>query len=970
MGASVERLTIWIAALLCLLTVGSLRDLPVASPHFAQKSEGPALAAGLVVRVLANEAPFDGAEVRVFGERDGQAVALGRAETTSGNVRFEGLSAGPVWLVVFGAGHARMSRRVVLAPGEQEAELVLAAASSFEVVVVDAAQRPIRNAAVYVHAGDPIPSAAYTDPSGLAAFEALGLGPYAVEVVAVGFARVQLRELEGAESPLFVKLERDAQLIVHVLDSKGAPASDATVLVAGSTLWPAKQVLSDGGGRSELGGLPRGFYELRATRGAEVSEVSDGVLLEPGEQREVELHLVEGTFIDVFVTDGAGDPAKPVAEAEVALVEGGLSSFPIVGRTDAEGLVRLGPIVGGDATASADAVGFVPRHAVLIEQGQGGVRVPLSRAGKLAGRVTDERGYPIEGVALEVLGVGVDGMPIADSALLIGLRSDYTQFRATGSAALVPRGELGVMGAVPGVPLSSPDRTVASGASLGGGLLPWASRRDGTFELGPVTPGRVQILARHPNYVDTLADAVTLGPGGSVDVPIVMRRGGTLEGRVFEGNRRPVAAARIELLSPDGAVERITFSADDGGFAFAAVPQDVVLAVARTEEPETIILKLNLEVPPDARRVVELALPERRDAITIRVLDDRGFRLDRVELAVASLDPETALTRTAFSDSAGEAVVAGARGLPLRLVVRRRGHAPLVTEIERAPAELTLALASEVSLDGEVHAREGWQKGASITLLTPSGDRHAKTDEAGRFHLGELAPGRARILVMQPGFAFEEHDVSLEPDSRGRVALPTIELSRGGSLEGIVVDDHGVPVTGARVAFGRVPTYLPAGPLPPGVTETDGAGRFLLVDLEAGEASVEAYKSGTGRASLVDLEVRAGDSRRDLRLELAPEPDAMVESASAATLAVTMSEHQPASRVAILLDHVPYGGEAQRAGLLAGDELTRIDGIAAATLEQARQRLDGPLAHDMVLELYRPKTGTYRVRVRREKLRP
>ena len=83
-----------------------------------------------------------------------------------------------------------------------------------------------------------------------------------------------------------------------------------------------------------------------------------------------------------------------------------------------------------------------------------------------------------------------------------------------------------------------------------------------------------------------------------------------------------------------------------------------------------------------------------------------------------------------------------------------------------------------------------------------------------------------------------------------------------------------------------------------------------------------------------------------------------------------MSEHQPASRVAILLDHVPYGGEAQRAGLLAGDELTRIDGIAAATLEQARQRLDGPLAHDMVLELYRPKTGTYRVRVRREKLRP
>ena len=260
--------------------------------------------------------------------------------------------------------------------------------------------------------------------------------------------------------------------------------------------------------------------------------------------------------------------------------------------------------------------------------------------------------------------------------------------------------------------------------------------------------------------------------------------------------------------------------------------------------------------------------------------------------------------------------------------------------------------------------------GAAITLLFASGERHAKTDGGGRFAMGELARGPARLLVTAKGYAFEEKDIALEPDSRGRVQLPAIELSRGGALEGLVVDDRGLPVAGARVALGRVPTYLPAGPLPPGVTQTDGAGRFALVDLEAGDASVEAYKLGVGRASVGDLALRSGETTRDVRIELAAEPYALEESSAAATLAVTMSEHRPASRVALLLDHVPYGGEAQRAGLLAGDELTRIDGHGVASLEEARRRLDGPLSNDMVLELYRPKTGTYRVRVRREKLRP
>jgi hypothetical protein len=966
--ALAERFAVWLAALTCLLAVAGLADVPVERGAPVPPPPPVVAKVALVVRALAGDALAREARARLFVEEHGRTTLAAEASGEGSELRLEGAPVGPAWLVVDGPGLARVSRRVTVEPEDEELEVRLAAAEAFEVVVVDAAQRPIRNAAVYVHGDDPLPDAAYTDPSGLAAFDALGPAPYAIEVLAPGFGRKLLRDLDPSRSPLFVKLEPDAELIVHVVDSSGANAAGATVLVAGSTVWPARSALSDDLGRVAFSGLPRGYYELRALRDGTVSELGDGVLLEAGEPREIELRLVEGVYVEVLVTDGEGEPTRPIEGADVALVEGGLSSFPVHGRTGADGIARVGPIVGGDGAASAQAAGFVPRNAVPIEQGQGLVRVSLHRAGALAGRIVDERGYPIEGASLEVVGVGIDGMPIADSTQRIGLQRDHVALAAPGPTPLVPRGELGVMPVVPGVPPTSADAGVGTRPSAT--LAPWSSHRDGSFAIEPVSPGRVQLLARHPLYVDVLAAPFALGPGERAEVTVTMRRGGAIEGRVFEAGRHPLGAARIELLSPDGAIERITFSAEDGTFAFAGVPGEVVVAVARPEEPETILEKLALDVPAEGRRAVEIVLPERREPVAFRVTDDRGFPVPRAEIAAASLDLGVALVRTSFADETGMASLAGARGLPLRLAVRRRGHAPRVIELERAPAELTIALAPEIALEGEVRSRDGWLAGATVTLLTPTGDRHAKTDAAGRFRIGELAPGPARLLVLAKGHAFDERDVTLVPDSRGRVVLPAIELERGGSIEGIVVDARGRGVPGARVALGRVPTYLPVGPLPPGIAQTDADGRFSLVDLEAGKLDVEAYKVGLGRSGIADVEVRAGDVVRDVRIELVADPEGLPPTPAPASLAVTLSELEAERGPAFILDHVPYGGEAQRAGLLAGDELLRIDGHDLGSLEEARKRLDGPLSHDLVLDLYRPQHGRYRVRVRRDVIRP
>ncbi|MEJ7735088.1 MAG: PDZ domain-containing protein [Polyangiaceae bacterium] len=63
------------------------------------------------------------------------------------------------------------------------------------------------------------------------------------------------------------------------------------------------------------------------------------------------------------------------------------------------------------------------------------------------------------------------------------------------------------------------------------------------------------------------------------------------------------------------------------------------------------------------------------------------------------------------------------------------------------------------------------------------------------------------------------------------------------------------------------------------------------------------------------------------------------------------------------------------AGIEPGDELLRIDGREVRSIEQARKRLSGPLAEDIVLSLARDGGGDrggraeWLARVRRERVR-
>jgi len=968
-----ERLIVWLAACVCLLQVAALRDVPAG---WAPQAWAPSLPASVGSRdgelelgVTDSEGgAAKGVLVRAFAIIDGRAYLAGQGTTgADGKVVLGQLPPGETWVIAERKGLARSSSRVVLEPGRRRLDLQLHPAESFEVVVVDPLQRPIRGVQVTLHGADPLPFRGQTDDRGLVRITGLGPAPYAIDIEATGFDSKFLPKLELIDSPVFIKLERLGALEITVLEPGGTPAVGATVLVAGSSLWPARSAATDQAGMVTIAGLSRGFYDVRAERGDLVSDTETGVLLERGEVKHVTLGLVVGVFVTVTVTEGEGDGRPPVPKADVALVEGGLSSFPRYGRTDGAGVVVLGPIAGTDATLSARAEGFVARSAVPLEEGATEATIALLRGGKLIGTVVDERDFPIDGVSLEVVGIDSVGMPIVESSTLSAFRDDHFAFALPGATPLIPVGELGVMPTIPDVPREFGPLVVTSTQRTG---TPWVSGSKGTFTLTPVTPGRLRVVAHHPSYVAAVSDAVNLESGATQELRIVMRRGGILEGRVLEQDRSPVSGARVEVVSPAGSVQRVTYAADDGRFAFAALPAEVILSIARPASPEHIVERLVIDIPPDQRREIEVILPKKREPVALRVVDDRGYPLDRVEVHCSSLAPREPLVKTLFTDDQGEASLPGARDLPIRFVVLRRDKAPGVFEIDPTPAQLDLPMMPALSAEGRIVTRRGGLAGAKLTLLTPTGKRRGRSDDDGKFRFEGLAPSTAVLLVVATGYVPDEREVLIEGDERRPVDLGTIELSAGGSASGVVEDEDGDPVVGARVAPGRVPTYLPLGPLPIGVTATDAQGRFTLSDLPSGSTDLQAYKVGYGRESVDNVVIRAGEVTKGVRIELVQDPDIDITGGHArGSLAVTLSENVVGKGRAVIFEHVPLGGEAQRAGILAGDRFVSHDGVPIRSLEHARRLLNGALTEDFVVELERGEALRWRVRVRRERVR-
>lgn len=965
----------------CLAALGRVFDVALARPPTGVYAPPPPEPMGerdaelaVVARAGADRRPVAGAAVRVFHERGGRYYDAGSARTdASGRALLRGLPRGAAWVIVDADGFARVSITLVLSGDARAAEVSLEPAVALAVEVRDEEQRPLAGATVLVSAADPLPFGALTGNDGRVRFTRLGAGPWAVKVSARGYESVTRA---GITADTTVELRRLGMLEVRVVTAGGAPVAFADVVITGPALWPARRATTDQRGVALISALLAGSYDLKAEKGELVSDTLLGVPLARGQHQSVTLEVRPGRMVTVVVTDGDGDSPLVVPGADVVLAESGLSSFPRRGRTGADGSLVLGPLAPGPATLAARADDFVPRGGVPVPDVlDGPVRVALLRGGVIEGEVVDSKGVPVDGASIEIIGTDRSGLPVSETPMMMAFRREHFEWALPGPLPLIPAGELGVMpGPVPPIPgaLPASDAPEAeSPASPRVELAPWVTRFDGTFTAKPVTPGRVRALVRHPSYVEATSDAVSLAPGGHAKVRVVLLSGGALEGTVVDERDRPVEGARVELSAVEGTLERSTLTASDGSFAFAAVPAEITLSVARPEEPTRAVIRRALEVSEGQRATVRLALPPLRGAVKVVVTSEEREPVDAAQVTLLSLDPDSPFRQTQFTTADGTQSFDDAAGLPLRVVVEAPGWARIALTTERADETIELALKHGVLVEGRVTGVRGREllSGASVTLVADGLRKSALTDAEGRYVLRDVTPGPARLIVSHLDHATAETTVRIEATGRADRAfeLPDVDLAEPATVEGEVLDGAGKPVTGARVAVGVVPAYLPAGALPPGLAVTDASGRFKLTDVAPGALTIEAYAVDVGRGEARAVQVDAGHAVTGLVIRLAP-TGADDEPASSGGVAVTLGERGEGTSLEVVIVQVAEGSEAERAGLREGDVILRIDGAQPEDMRDARRRLAGPLGADVLLELERDEV-TLRERVNREPVR-
>jgi hypothetical protein len=929
--------------------------------------------AALAVRVTDEAgAALAGATVRVLVVRSGDQVFLGGEAVSdgAGTATLKRLPRGEAWVLADAPGFARGSTSLVLVPAAGEpriVELRLGPEHGFDVEVRTTTGDPVPLASIEVQTGEPLGVGARTDLWGRAHVGRLPKGPWVVHATAAGYDVATDRGVRD-DAAIVLVLHRLGAITVTVVRAGTAgdePVQNARVLIAGTALGVPREGRTGATGRVKLAGLFAGTFALRAVLGAEVSDVELAVSLAAGEEKELTLRLGPGRSVPVLVVDDDGDDADPVGGARVVLAEGGVSPFPVEAVTGRDGRALLGPIAPGPATLTAFAEDHLGRGATPVpEPLDGPVRLVLPRAGRLHGVVTDARGYPVASATLQVLGTDFAGGPIEDDPRTRSFRTAQFEQRLSGPVPLQPAGDLGVVpGPVPPIPRGPVVIPGPVTGSTGPPPEPWVTRGDGSFVLAPVTPGRVRVLVRHPEYVEAFSATVTLAPGGDAEVNVVLHGGGSLEGRVLDAAGRPVAGARVELAATRGREERSARTASDGTFAFAAVPDAIVVSVYRGDDDLVPSVRAAFDVPENERKTVTLTLPAQRDPIAVHVKDDRGYPIATAQVGAVSVDAAQPARATAFTDDRGDATLAGLRGLSVRLEVRAPGHAPRALALEDGRAEVEVKLERALVVRGFVRSARGGTPldGIEVTLASDLGPRLARTDAQGRFAIDEVAAGPTELRLRGAGWAPLAKPLVLDAKGKDEIDLGTLELAEEAIAEGVVVDGRGDPVPFARVAVGFVPVYLAQGAPPPGVAVANAKGRFHLGGVAAGLVSLAAYAPDVGRGH-VDVELRVGRPA-DVKIVLAPVTASAVTPGGAGSVAVTLGDRAATKEVVVVA--VAAGSEAERAGVRSGDVIAKVDGVVVGTIEEARAKLDGPLADDVVLELRRGD-ASLRLRIARE----
>jgi protocatechuate 3,4-dioxygenase beta subunit len=618
---------------------------------------------------------------------------------------------------------------------------------------------------------------AKSGPDGRFTLAGLPRGAWTLLAEAPGFGTMQLERVDVPSGPLSLRLDGESRSLGGIVVANGQGVIGAKVMLGGPSLRAPRVAVTGKDGSFMFHGIGQGRYTMRASSQKQASIpitqlIDDGT----GWLPPYKLPLDVGAFVEGQVVDDTG---RPLAGAPVEIVAMPSDDLPEAISADKNGRFTLGPLPPG----RYQIIARVPDH-VQMESPElrlrpdvtPSIQLRLARAGRLIGRVLDEKNQPMAGVSVSA--TMATGRAASDElTVLLGT------LPLAAEAAGLPGQSMGKQGKI---------RTATTDAR-------------GRFLIDEMPPGRLRVEITHPDRLPVRREPIQLGPGGRQELgDIVLQAGALLAGRVLDEAGHPIEGARVEAR-PTAKGPPVRMASDhDGNFALRVPGGDYALVAAAPARAPGSWFAVHA-VPGEPSRPIELRLPRADGTLEGHVRDASGHPVPKVNVSVLTIPPGPppaagtpwkprasaelggkgpALTlASAATDYGGKFRLSG---LPRGTVIVEARHPdwPAVAVTAEVGSRPELELSRPGGIDGEVR-----EKGSGafvghyqIDVLGPEGRRPDKVDKQGAgFSVMGLQPGRWVVKVSAPGYGSVEQILEVPPGLSKREASlqgMRIELSR------------------------------------------------------------------------------------------------------------------------------------------------------------------------------------------------
>jgi protocatechuate 3,4-dioxygenase beta subunit len=878
--------------------------------------------------------------VELVLERRGEAPPLARATTDAeGAFVLEGLAEGTYALWADGPGASGVTEAV--SAGMEDVLVRLDEGSPVAGRVRDEDGTAVPRALVTaLHAGSGRFLDALTDAEGRFAFGALPRGPWSLVVAADGLlpAHQRLRAGSGQDA-VEVGLERPRRIAGRVTRG-GEPVEGAQVHLEGNHRKEAVQ--TDAEGRFAVEELrPDATYTLQASAG-DADALAQVHLAEGGESREdVELALEAGARVTGRVVSQGG---APVAGARVSVdaLAGGHEDGPTV-LSGPDGRFSLGALPEGRYTVSAEAKRFRDGKAPL-QVGRGGhVEVVLAPAVLVEGRVVDASGAPAEGAQvaahsppdaegdsrwLASARAGEDGAFTLELEApgALELQVDSERFERLTRAAQAPASGL-VLTLSPGASITGslldetgapvPSATVSArperveGGEGGHGAREGSRTQEtgprGTFALEGLSAGGyvVEAQALQDGVSRTVEQRLRIGSGEAHELTLRLPAGGTVSGVVVDGQGAPVEGASVlAVLAEDASgvgeldSERaalVVMRSDKNRKGAARTDAQGRFTLRHVGDGAYHLLARGERMRPPPGQPLVVARAGARDVRL--VLQHEAALSGRVVREDGSPVPRFTVNGRPFEAPDGTFHLplppgAPVRREPLRLVFAAPGLAAEERKVELQPgaphALGDVVLSAGRALSGRVVDGAGRpvrdalvDVGAAEDVGAPFGLSEnagaARTGADGRFRLPNVARQGLGVYVSHPDYRPLARALGASEDGL------TLQLARGGRVEGRLLDRDGKPLEGyvhltrldaeeEQPRYGRAEGDFEVGGLAPGRyrlvgnPSDDAPHLFLPREVEVKDGTTVRVELQAARGVRVSVHTPQGEGRLQLAL--------------------------------------------------------------------------------------------------------